>query len=118
LRGDQVVDSDPAAYWHWHESAFDAQSDSGGDWADEETFTGITEQTANVERSSVDDCRENRGDAVQESIDVDLETGRSAGSRERRASSLYNREADVAGKMVGAHPYENFANAIEQIRNA
>jgi|AntDeeMinimDraft_5_1070356.scaffolds.fasta_scaffold00008_59 protein-disulfide isomerase len=115
---DQVVDSDPAAYWHWHESAFDAQSDSGGDWADEETFTGITEQTANVERSSVDDCRENRGDAVQESIDVDLETGRSAGLQGTPGFVLYNREADVAGKMVGAHPYENFANAIEQIRNA
>jgi len=115
---DQVVDSDPAAYWHWHESAFDAQSDSGGDWADEETFTG--DHRTDGERRALVGGRLPREPRR-----------RRPGEHRRRPRNwslgwlqgtpgfvLYNREADVAGKMVGAHPYENFANAIEQIRNA
>ena len=31
---------------------------------------------------------------------------------------LYNREADAAGKLVGAHPYENFAEAIDRVLDA
>jgi predicted DsbA family dithiol-disulfide isomerase len=31
---------------------------------------------------------------------------------------LYNRDSGAAGKLVGAHPYENFADAIDRVKQA
>ena len=115
---EQVVDTDPTVFWEWNSAAFDAQAESGHDWADEETFRTITERTDGVAVADVEACRDDRGDAVRASIDADLDAGRSANIQGTPGFVLYNREADAAGKLVGAHPYENFADAIEQVRDA
>ncbi|WP_226023824.1 DsbA family protein [Halomicrobium salinisoli] len=114
----QVAEDDPAAFWRWHGAAFDEQSESGHDWADEETFTGVTERTENVPLDAVDACRRERGDAIRKSVDADLASAQSAGIQGTPGFVLYNRESDAAGKLVGAHPYENFADALDQIREA
>ena len=115
---EQTADSDPTSFWQWHGAAFDAQSESGHDWADENTFTGVTEQTENVQIADVATCREERGDAIRESIDVDLATAQSARIQGTPGFVLYNRESDAAGRLVGAHPYDNFTEALDQIRDA
>ncbi|QLH76636.1 thioredoxin domain-containing protein [Halosimplex rubrum] len=115
---EQVADTDPAAFWRWHGAAFDAQSESGHDWADEERFTSITEQTEAVSVADVDACRQDRGDAIRESIDTDIATAQSARIQGTPGFVLYNRESDVAGKIVGAQPYDNFADALDRVREA
>ncbi len=115
---EQVAESDPATFWRWHGAAFDAQAESGHDWADEETFTDITEQTDGVAASAVDSCRRSRGDSIRASIDAGVEVARSARIQGTPGFVLYNRAADKAGKLVGAHPYENFSNALDQVLRA
>lgn len=115
---EQVVDTDPAVFWEWHGAAFDEQAESGHDWADEETFRAVTERTDGVSVADVDGRRESRGDAIRASVEADLDAGRSAGIQGTPGFVLYNRESDAAGKLVGAHPYENFADAIEQVKGA
>jgi len=114
----QVAEEDPAAFWRWHEAAFDEQAESGHDWADEETFTGVTERTENVPLDAVDTCRRERGDSIRESVDADLASAQSARIRGTPGFVIYNRESDTAGKLVGAHPYDNFADALDQISEA
>lgn len=114
----QVAETDPVAYWNWHGTAFDAQPESGTDWADEETFAGITERTERVAVSAVEDCRESRGDSVGNAVDADLDVARSVGIQGTPGFVLYNREADAAGKLVGAHPYDNFSTALDRVQQA
>lgn len=111
----QTADSNPAAHWRWHGAAFDAQADSGKDWADEETFRKITDRTEGVSLSAVDRCRQNRGSTIRESIGVDTDLARAAEIQGTPGFVLYNREADVAGQLVGAHPYESFENALDRV---
>lgn len=115
---EQVVDADPTVFWQWHSSAFDAQSESGHDWADEETFSEITEETDGVDVAQVEERREARGEPVRERIDEDLDSALAANLQGTPGFVLYDRESDAAGKLAGAHPYENFADAIEQVRDA
>ncbi|NHN49209.1 thioredoxin domain-containing protein [Halostella sp. JP-L12] len=115
---EQVAEDVPAAFWRWHGAAFDEQSESGHDWADDETFAAVTEETEHVAVSEVNDCRQTRGDAVRESIGTDVDAARSAEIRGTPGFVLYNREADAAGKLVGAHPYENFSDALDQVLEA
>lgn len=114
----QVVDSDPGAFWEWHSAAFDAQAENGHDWAAEETFREITEETNAVAVSDVEACRDTRGEAVRTSIDDDLDAGMAANIRGTPGFVLYDRETDTAGKLVGAHPYDNFSKAIAEVRDA
>ena len=114
----QVAGEDPGAFWRWHASAFDAQPESGTDWADEATFTRISEETDGVPVPAVDDCRASRGEAIRESIDPNVAVAQSSRIRGTPGFVLYNREADAAGKLVGAHPYENFAEAIDRVLDA
>lgn len=114
----RVADSNPEAFWRWHESAFDEQVESGKDWADEETFRSVTERTENVPVTEVENCRQTRGEDIRASIDPNLDIAQSAGIQGTPGFIIYNRESEAAGKLVGAHPYENFADAIDEIRNA
>jgi len=114
----QVADSNPGAFWNWHSAVFDEQSESGTDWADDETFTQVTERTDDVDVSSVDTCREERENAIRESMDPNLDVAQEARIRGTPGFVIYNRESGAAGKLVGAHPYENFADAIDQVMEA
>ncbi|WP_117595468.1 DsbA family protein [Haloprofundus halophilus] len=114
----QVADDDPSVFWNWHGAAFEAQSESGDDWANEETFDRITRQTDGVSVDAVRDCRETRSDAMRETVSVDVDTARSSDIQGTPGFVLYNRKSDTAGKMVGAHPYETFSKAIDRVRDA
>lgn len=114
----QVAESDPTAYWHWNAAAFDAQAESGTDWADEETFREVTKRTDGVSLSDVEQCRQNRAAAIEESFERDLNIAQGSGIRGTPGFVFYNRESGAAGRLTGAHPYENFADAIERVRNA
>ena len=114
----EVAADAPSAFWNWHARAFDAQPESGTDWADEATFTRITEETEGVPAATVDDCRRSRTEAIRESIAPNVAVAQSSRIRGTPGFVLYNRETGAAGKLVGAHPYENFVDAIEQVLNA
>ncbi|AWB26975.1 DsbA family protein [Halococcoides cellulosivorans] len=110
----QVAASEPTAYWRWHGAAFDEQS-SGTEWADEETFADVTARTEGVPLAAVEDCRQSRTDALQASIDADVAAAQQSGIQGTPGFVIYNREADAAGTLVGAHPAENVADAIERV---
>ncbi|AGN00546.1 DSBA oxidoreductase [Salinarchaeum sp. Harcht-Bsk1] len=112
---EQVGADDPMAYWNWHGEVFDVQRSSGEDWADDATFAEVTERVEGVSRSAVESCRETRSDAIRDRLDADVSAAQSAGIRGTPAFVVYNRENDRAGRLVGAHPYENFASAIDQV---
>lgn len=114
----RVAESDPTAFWNWHTAVFDAQAESGNDWADEETFTSITERVDGVDRAAVEEYRASNEGFVRETVDVDYEAARSVGLQGTPAFVLYNRESGAAGTIVGAQPYDGFADAIEQVREA
>ncbi|UTF55213.1 DsbA family protein [Natronosalvus rutilus] len=117
---DVVADETPAAYWNWHHRVFERQSDaeSNSDWATADAFATITDETTDVPLADVEACREERSQDIQDSIQGDLALGQSAGIQGTPGFVIYNREADAAGRIVGAQPYDNFADAIEQVRNA
>jgi len=112
---EQVGEDDPAAYWNWHGSVFDAQRSSGENWADDERFGAITEGVEGVSRSAVQSCRASRRDAIRDRLDADVAAAQSAGIRGTPGFVVYNRETDQAGRLVGAHPYENFETAIDRV---
>jgi protein-disulfide isomerase len=111
----EVADDDPTAYWNWHGEVFDVQRSSGENWADDETFRAVTDRVAGVSSSAVQSCRESRGDAIRDRLDADVAAARSAGISGTPGFVVYNRETDQAGRLVGAHPYDNFASAIDQV---
>ncbi|MFC4408328.1 DsbA family protein [Haloarchaeobius iranensis] len=112
------AESEPSTYWHWHGEAFEAQSGGGHDWADEETFASITERTAGITVPAVEECRQENSDAIQSGIEVDVSLARNSGVQGTPGFVLYNRDADAAGKIVGAHPYENFVDALDRVLEA
>ncbi|NHN49283.1 hypothetical protein G9464_17050 [Halostella sp. JP-L12] len=114
----QVADSDPDALWNWHAAAFAEQPDSGTDWADDETFAAVTEQTAGIDRSTVETCREERGASIRERTEPNVGVARESRIMGTPGFVLYNRDSGAAGKLVGADPYENFAEAIEKVMEA
>ncbi len=114
----QVADSNPDAFWNWHAAAFAEQSDSGTDWADDEAFASVTEQTDGVDLSAVEACREERGASIRESMEPNVDVAREARIQGTPGFVLYNRDSGAAGKLVGAHPYENFADRIDQVMQA
>ncbi|WP_276274243.1 DsbA family protein [Haloarcula litorea] len=114
----QVADSDPDAFWNWHAAVFAEQPESGTDWADDETFAAVTEQTAGVDLSAVETCREERGVSIRERIEPNVGVARESRIQGTPGFVLYNRDSGAAGKLVGAHPYENFAEAIEKVMEA
>lgn len=114
----QVADSNPDAFWNWHSAIFDEQPASGKDWADEETFAMVTEQTDGVDVSAVETCREERGESIRERMEPNIDVAREARIQGTPGFVIYNRDSRAAGKLVGAHPYENFADAIDQVKQA
>lgn len=114
----QVAESTPTAYWRWHKRAFDAQAESGTEWADDEAFRDVTDATADVDTTAVQSCRDEQGEPIRAALDVDANRATAAEIRGTPGFVIYNRDRDVAGRLVGAHPYENFEQAIEQVRQA
>ncbi|WP_440991606.1 DsbA family protein [Haloarchaeobius baliensis] len=109
------AESEPSTYWHWHGEAFEAQESGGHDWADEATFAGITERTDGVTVPAVDECRQTNREEIQSGIEADVSLARNSGVQGTPGFVLYNRDADAAGKIVGAHPYENFEEALDRV---
>jgi protein-disulfide isomerase len=111
----QVAESDPTAFWRWHGAAFDAQPESGTDWADEETFGRITERTEGVPTEAVDSCRSDSAGSIRDAVETNLGVAQSAGIRGTPSFVLYNRDADAAGKLVGAHPFDTFSDSLDRV---
>jgi protein-disulfide isomerase len=115
----QVRADDPQAWWRWHNAVFEQQSgspDSG--WADRSKLVEYTEQVAGVDADAATDCMDDNGDEVRAAVRDDVATARSYEFSGTPAFVLYDREAGVAGRLVGAQPFDRFETAIERIREA
>lgn len=114
----QVRAEEPKAWWRWHTAVFDAQQRGQSSWASKENLLSITADVEDVDASTVEACLTEHRSDIEASIDADIEQASSFGIRGTPAFILYNRDSDVAGRLVGAQPYDRFAEAIKRIREA
>lgn len=111
----QVGEDDPATFWDWHKAVFDAQESGGHDWADEETFAEITEETSGVPLDAVEACRDSHGDEVTAAVEAEVAAAKRADIQGTPGFVMYNRETGAEAGVAGAQPYENFVDAIEGV---
>ncbi|WP_232688793.1 DsbA family protein [Halobacterium zhouii] len=114
----QVRDDTPQAYWAWHSTVFEHQGSENSGWASRENLLDVTRGVEDVDASAVDECMQANRAEIESSIEADVEQASKFGIRGTPAFVIYNREADVAGKLVGAQPYERFDEAIRRVQNA
>lgn len=114
----QVRDTNPQAYWRWHSTMFDAQGEKNSGWASKENLLDVTSDVDGVDAAAVQSCMDEHRSDVETAITEDIDQATQFGIRGTPAFILYNRSADVAGKVVGAQPYEQFDEAITRVRNA
>jgi protein-disulfide isomerase len=110
-----VGDDDPAAFWRWHDAVFEAQESDDTEWANDETFAEITEETTGVSLEAVRTCRESHGEEARSTVEADAAAAERAGFQGTPAFVLYNRATGAAAEVAGAQPYENFVDAIEYV---
>jgi protein-disulfide isomerase len=113
----QVRDTTPQAYWRWHSTLFDEQGAKNSGWASEANLLDITDDVDGVSPSAVESCLDEHRRDIERSITEDVNTAAKFGVRGTPAFVLYNREEDVAGKLVGAQPYDRFDEAITRVQN-
>lgn len=114
----QVRADDPGRYWQWHSAVFEAQQEKGSGWASRDNLLGLTRDVDGIDANAVDTCMQDDRPGIEASISDDVSKARQLGFSGSPAFVLYNREAETAGKLVGAQPYERFDEAITTIQNA
>ncbi|WP_225741385.1 DsbA family protein [Halorussus halophilus] len=114
----QVRDSSPDTYLRWHSTLYDEQESKGSGWASKSNLLEITRGVEGVDASAVKTCMENHRSEIESSINEDMNKASQFGIRGTPAFILYNRDADAAGKLVGAQPYGRFKEAFKQVQNA
>ncbi|EFW92371.1 DSBA oxidoreductase [Haladaptatus paucihalophilus DX253] len=114
----QVRGDTPQAYWRWHSTLFDKQGSENSEWASKENLLEITKTVDGVDASAVDTCVRTYRNAIEAPINEDIDQASQFGIRRTPAFILYHRDADTAGKPVGAQPYDRFNEAITRVQNA
>jgi protein-disulfide isomerase len=114
----QVRAEQPRRYWRWHSRLFDEQGETNAGWASRANLLAITNDVGGVDSAAVEECLRARRDAIEASIAADVDRASALGIRGSPAFVLYNREAETAGSLVGAQPYDRFDDAITTIRDA
>jgi len=114
----QVREDTPQAYWRWHSRIFDKQGSKNSGWASKANLLEITRGVDGVDASAVASCMQSHRSEIETSINEDLNRASQFGIRGTPAFILYNRDADAAGKLVGAQPYDRFDTAISRVQNA
>ncbi|MBX0297615.1 thioredoxin domain-containing protein [Halomicroarcula sp. F27] len=114
----QVRNDSPKAYWRWHSTLFDKQGSENEGWASKANLLDITRDVDGVDASAVESClNESRSD-IETRINEEMNQAVRLGIRGTPVFILYNRDADAAGKLVGAQPYSRFDAAITRAKNA
>lgn len=113
----QIREDSPETYWPWHASMFEAQGDTNAGWASKSNILDIAADVDGVDRQAVDECMSTNRDAIESSIQEDLEQAGGFGIRGTPAFVIYHRSTEKAGKMVGAQPYEQFETAFSKLES-
>jgi protein-disulfide isomerase len=114
----QVRDATPDRYLDWHAAVFEAQGEKGSGWASRANLLEITAGVDGVDAGAVEACVDDHGADIEAEIDADVRQASQFGIRGTPAFVFHDREADEAGKLVGAQPYDRFAAAISKVKNA
>ncbi|WP_435345825.1 DsbA family protein [Haloarchaeobius sp. HRN-SO-5] len=114
----QVREDDARAYWRWHSAVFAEQDSGTSEWASKANLLEVTRGVEGVDAAAVEDCLATHRSDVEAAIEDDVAQARRFGIRGTPAFVVYNRDADAAGKLVGAQPYERFEEAIRRVQNA
>ncbi|RXK48058.1 disulfide bond formation protein DsbA [Halorientalis pallida] len=114
----QVRSDEPRRYWQWHSTVYGRQGEKGSGWASKSNLLEITREVDGVDADTVDTCMQENRSEIESSIATDVERARRLGLRGSPAFIIYNRNADKAGKLVGAQPAARFDEAITTVENA
>jgi protein-disulfide isomerase len=113
----QVRDDRPRAYWRWHSTLFDKQGKENSGWASTENLLSITADVDGVDAGGVESCMNEQRSDIEASIRTEMDQASQFGIRGTPAFILYNRDADTAGRLVGAQPYDRFNEAIARVQS-
>lgn len=114
----QVRAESPETYWPWHAAVFDAQSEANSEWASESNLLDIAGGIEGIDRGVLAECLRTNREAIESSIQSDIERAAGLGIRGTPAFVLYHRPSETPGKMVGAQPYEQFEEAFSKLESS
>ncbi|WP_254862984.1 DsbA family protein [Halovivax gelatinilyticus] len=109
----QTHESDPAAYWHWHEAVIDEQGERNSGWAGADNLLELTQSVDGVDADALDTCLAEQRSIYEDAIDEDAAFAGSVGIDGTPTFTVFDRETHEAGTLVGAQPIERFDQAIE-----
>jgi len=113
----QVRDAEPGRYWQWRKTIFENQGDKNSGWASKENLLSLTDTVDGVDSSAVESCMSDHRSEIESKIDAEARRARRFRFRGTPSFVIADLEADAAGKLVGAQPYENFQKGMEQLAN-
>ncbi|WP_255150585.1 DsbA family protein [Halorarius halobius] len=113
----QVHASSPRTYWRWHSAVFDAQGKPNSGWATRANLLDITASVDGVDADTVGTCMDEHRSAIESSLEATVAQATEFGVEGTPTFVLYDREGGSAARLVGAQPYERFAEAITTVRD-
>ncbi len=110
-----VRDTHPTAFLEWHRKVFDAQRKPNSGWASPTRLFSIAKSVEGVDASAVRSCYSGENADELDGIRAERRRAREAGIDVTPGFVAYGRETERSKKLVGAQPYEQFANAVEVV---
>ena len=68
--------------------------------------------------NGVEQCMNQNQQTIEKSIESSSQKARAMGISGISGFTIYNRQSEQAGKIVGAQPYDQFESAIKRVKNA
>ncbi|WP_232700389.1 DsbA family protein [Halobacterium wangiae] len=113
----QVRESDPQAWWRWHETLFDEQGEPNSGWASRENLLAVAEDVDGVDANAVESYADDHADELRDEVGDDVAEGAEFGVRASPSFVVARRGTERAGRIVGAQPYSRFQEGIERVRD-
>lgn len=104
----------PGAFWEWHSSAM-ARGDAVANRAARERLVDVARGVDGVDAAAVATCADGNARGVAAAIQSEIRRAETYGVDGVPGFVTYDRDAGVAGRIVGAKPYAAFASAIERL---
>ena len=112
---DQVRDSEPSAYWDWHEAVFAEQGDRNSGWAAIDNLTETTRSVPSVNADDLETCVDDRRSSFEDEIDADTERAESLQITEVPSFIIFNPESGADQRLTGAQPSQRFTDVIDSL---
>ena len=112
---EQVRSESPGRYWRWRSTMYANQEPKNSGWASKESILELTAGVEGVDSDALATCLDERRSEFESHVDAERQAAGEFGFRGTPSFVFGNKETGKAGKLVGAQPYENFEQAMQQL---